>query len=241
MSDKPVPLIGVNASLQKNGNGWYKVPLNYVHAIYEAGAIPLLFPCCPDPLMLNRYLDRVDGMLFTGGDDYPAELSKVEAHPKAEYMEERRAETDLLLMKMLLEERNIPLLGICAGHQLLALASGGKLIQHLNNAELHGFGREVEHEVGITGGKWLKSIFNTKHFIVNSYHHQAVREDAFPPGLVISAMSPDGVIEAMERPGERFVLSVQWHPERIADKWHKMMLFHYFIQKCLESKRAEKG
>ncbi|MDD3094837.1 MAG: gamma-glutamyl-gamma-aminobutyrate hydrolase family protein [Candidatus Neomarinimicrobiota bacterium] len=232
MNEIKRPFIGINASFQKNGSGWYKVPLNYVHAVYEAGAIPLIFPCLPDAAVLNTYLDELDGVLFTGGDDYPAAWSGEKPHPESGYMDMRRAETDMMLMKMLLEERDIPVLGICAGHQLLALASGGKLIQHLDEAETHGFHRETEHPVEICGGKWLKSIFNTKHLVVNSYHHQAVRSDAFPSGLLIAAKSKDGVIEAMERPGERFVLSVQWHPERIADKEHKLMLFRYFVEKC---------
>jgi putative glutamine amidotransferase len=228
------PVIGINSTYEQNAHRWYKIPVNYVRAVYEAGAFPLIFPCEPDIETLNTYLDAVDGMLFSGGDDYPPELYGQSPGEEAEYMDQHRAQTDLLLMKTVLGSRNMPVLGICAGHQLLAISTGATIIQHVKNPGLHGHHKETEHPVNIKGGKWLKSIFKAPLLVVNSYHHQAVDQDAFPSEYEISAFSEDGLVEAMEYRGKRFILGVQWHPERIQNALHKKLLFDFFIKKCTD-------
>lgn len=231
-NDKPI--IGINSTHEHNAHRWFKIPVNYVNAVLQAGGIPLILPCIPDKDLIKDYLDRLDGILFTGGDDYPPHLYGEEPEAESEFMDSQRAETDMLLMETALNEYQIPLLGICAGHQLLAIANGGKLIQNVKNTSVHGHHEETTHPVIIKDGKWLKSIFNATSLVVNSYHHQAVSEFSFPSGYEVSAMSEDGLIEAMEFRGARFVLGVQWHPERIKDLLHKNRLFGFYIQKCRE-------
>lgn len=234
MATQTRPVIGINSTYYRDAHAWYKVPVNYPNAVYQAGGLPLIFPCDPDPDKLKAYIGKIDGMLFCGGDDYPPDLYGEEPHAASEFIERQRAETDVMLMRMLLEDADIPILAICAGHQLLAIASGAKLIQHIDHPEMHGHRGETTHPIDIIGGKWLKTIFNAPSIVVNSYHHQAVRRDDLPSALEISAASPDGLIEAMEYRGKRFILGVQWHPERIRDTNHKKMLFEFFINMTRE-------
>lgn len=231
------PVIGINSSYEQNAHRWYKIPANYVDAVYQAGALPLIIPCDADKTLLKKYLDNIDGILFSGGDDYPPSYYGEVPAAESEFMDARRAETDLLLMKTVLNEYEMPVLGICAGHQLLAIANGAKLNQHVKNPDIHGHHKETTHSVSINDGKWLKSIFNESTLVVNSYHHQAVSEISFPSDYLLSASSEDGVIEAMEFRGTRFILGVQWHPERIKDVMHKKMLFAFFVEKCSEYRK----
>lgn len=229
------PVIGVNASYLEDEHRWYRVPENYIRAIYDCGGLPLIFPCTADRDMLEAYIARTDGMLFTGGADYPPSRYGENPHALTAPMNERRADTDMLLADMVLNGTGLPVLGICAGHQLLAIAGGGKLIQHLDTAAAHAGNHDKSHTVDIKDGKWLKSIFNTTSIIVNSNHHQAVDPQHVPGNYDISAVSrSDGVIEAMEMRGERFVLGLQWHPERVDDQDHRRAIFEFFIEKTRE-------
>ncbi|MCD6337194.1 MAG: gamma-glutamyl-gamma-aminobutyrate hydrolase family protein [Candidatus Neomarinimicrobiota bacterium] len=230
------PKIGINSTYMEDAHKWYKVPINYVNAVYYAGGLPVILPCNPNNDELDAYLAEIDGMVFTGGADYPADLYGDVSDENAELMDNKRTETDLLLVKKVMEETDIPVLGICAGHQLLAIAHGAKLIQHLPNASRHEKTGDTSHSVTIKGGKWLKSIFNEGSIIVNSNHHQAVKEDHFPSDFEITARADDKVIEAMEFKGERFVLGIQWHPERTQDKEHTKKIFDFFIKMTRERK-----
>ena len=236
MKQNTCPKIGINSTYMEDAHKWYKVPINYVNAVYNSGGLPVILPCNPSPEELDVYLAEIDGMLFTGGADYPADVYGDKLDEKAEPMDNRRADTDLLLVKKVMEETDLPVLGICAGHQLLAIAQGGKLIQHIPNAPYHEKTGDTTHSVKIKGGKWLKSVFNEGSIIVNSNHHQAVKEDHFPSDFEITARADDNVIEAIEFKGERFVLGVQWHPERIKDIEHTKKIFDYFIEMTRERK-----
>ena len=230
------PKIGVNSTYMEDAHKWYKVPVNYINAIYRSGGLPVILPCDPDEAELDAYLKELDGMLFTGGADYPSDLYGDDADEHAEPMDNRRAETDLMLVRKVMNETDLPVMGICAGHQLLGISYGGKLIQHLPNAGDHAKTGDTEHSITIKGGKWLKSIFKADSIIVNSNHHQAVRGDKIPDGFEIVAHADDGVIEAMEYKGDRFVLGVQWHPERTRNVEHTQKIFDYFIEKTRERK-----
>ncbi len=223
------PIIGINSTYYADAHRWYKVPVNYVNAVYEAGGLPLIFPCKPSKEELSVYLEQVDGMLFVGGADYPADLYDDTVHGRSLPMNVERAETDIMLMKMVLNETDLPVLGICAGHQLLAISNGGKLIQHIDSVDKHEKPGDIYHKIEIKGGKWLKSIFNRSSIIVNSNHHQVVAPEHFPSEYDITACSPEGLIEAMEYKGDRFILGLQWHPERIDNEEHKRAIFEYFI------------
>ena len=230
------PKIGINSTFMEDSHKWYKVPITYINAVYQSGGLPVILPSDPDPDLLADYIKELDGIVFTGGDDYPASLYGESADDHEDPIHPRRVETDMMLAKMVMEKSDIPILGICVGHQLLALAYGGKLVHHLPNGTYHAVTGDTEHPIDIKGGKWLKSIFNAESIIVNSNHHQAVREDHFPDEFIVTARAEDKVIEAIELPGERFVLGVQWHPERAKDKEHTKTIFDYFIDMTRERK-----
>ncbi|MFA6618356.1 MAG: gamma-glutamyl-gamma-aminobutyrate hydrolase family protein [Candidatus Neomarinimicrobiota bacterium] len=228
------PIIGINSSYMETAHKWYKVPINYINAVFAAGGLPFILPCNPSEDELDAYIENLDGMLFTGGADYPSYMYGDKIDKSVEPMHNRRADTDSLLVKKVIQNTDIPVLGICAGHQLLAIAHGGKLIQHLPNAPYHEKRGDTEHSVEIKGGKWLKSIFKEGSINVNSNHHQAIMEHPPVEGFEVVARAEDGVIEAIEYIGERYILGLQWHPERTKDKEHTKMIFDHFIGKIKE-------
>ena len=233
------PKIGINSTYFEDAHKWYKVPISYINAVYQAGGLPVILPCDPDEAMINEYFKELDGIVFTGGDDYPASLYGEIAGEHEDPIHPRRVETDMMLMRKVINESEMPVLGICVGHQLMAIAYGGKLVHHLPNGKFHAVTGDTEHSVEIKGGKWLKSIFKAESIIVNSNHHQAVREDHFPKEFEVTARAEDGVIEAIEMRNKRFVLGVQWHPERAKNKEHTRTIFEYFIEKTRERKTTE--
>lgn len=228
------PIIGINSSYMEDAYKWYKVPINYINAIYAAGGLPLIMPCDPSEDQLHAYIENLDGMVFTGGADYPSFMYGELVNESVEPMHNRRADTDIFLVKTIIQETNIPVLGICAGHQLLAIAHGGKLIQNLPNVACHEKPGDTEHSIEIKGGKWLKSIFKEGSINVNSNHHQAIMENPPVKDFEVVARAEDGVIEAIEYTGERYILGLQWHPERTKDTEHTKMIFNHFIGQIKE-------
>lgn len=214
------PVIGVNMNgrdvSEHSGRVMYEVQNLYVDPILAAGGFPLLIPPVEQSGVLEQYLEKVDAMLFIGGKDYAPELYGEK--PVQETDRTRvRPMCDPELMKMTLERR-LPLLGICAGCQLLAILSGGTLIQHLPNVEDHCNG--VFHSAEITEEGVLSRTLGLRKgdsFHVNSYHHQSVKTDTLPPGLRVTARAFDGSIEAIEQTGDVLTLGVQFHPERMPE------------------------
>lgn len=233
------PLIGVNSTYYEDNHKWYKVPINYLNAIFDAGGLPVVVPCKADEKTLKTYLQSLDAMVFTGGDDYPPEWSGGKIDDKTEVMVGDRAETDRMLVKKAIEDYNMPVLGICAGHQLLALYYGEKLDLHIKDAERHGGKQDTTHSVSLTDESRLKSIFKQDTIIVNSNHHQAVHADLTSSEIKVTAWSEDGIIEAIESNTPRFVLGVQWHPERVKNKEHTQKLFNKLILEANERKLTE--
>jgi len=231
------PVIGINTEFdppQEKTRDRYRLNANYVERVREAGGLPLLVPCVEDKKTLKAYLQKVDGFLFTGGPDYPPEFYGEKIGEKTKPMNTRRARADIFLAREAIHKMKIPVLGICAGAQLINIACGGKLIQHLPNAKKHiciGPHEDSVHPADITGGRIIAGLFGKGRITVNSSHHQAVDPDFLPETLQVSALSDDGVVEAVEpaRPG-RFLLGVQWHPERINDIPHRKKLFAAFIK-----------
>ncbi len=165
------PTIGIN--LDVTADGWLRMglPAAYPDAVVEAGGRPRLVPAIEDEQLLREEVDGVDAFLFMGGPDYPPSLYGEPPHAKTNPMHERRAAVDMLLAGLVLR-RGIPVLGICGGCQLLNIAMGGKLVQHLDRAEAHAGGQR--HEVELSSGSRLARIFGALRIAVNSYHHQAV-------------------------------------------------------------------
>lgn len=196
----------------------------YINALYEQGALPLLIPSFEDKEILSSYLKMVSAVIIIGGNDYPPQLYGAEQHPLTEPMELRRARSDFYLVELCLEQRK-PLLGICAGMQLLNIFFGGKLIQHLDNLDFH-FG-EKYHRTRIENSRWLPQILNKTDQMVNSNHHQAVDPQNLGKGLTPVAFAEDGCIEALEYKSEHMILGIQWHPERITDLDHRKRVFEF--------------
>lgn len=224
------PLVLINSNYQPGKWPKYDIPANYFHAVYEFGGLPLIAPARNDEKLLSEYAAIADGFLFTGGADYPPELYHEPYHPKTERMTMNRAETDLQLARFALESGK-PILAICAGHQLMQISTGGTLIQHLDTEQVHT--DEAYHPVILEENSLLFRLFERSQITVNSSHHQAVHPNTVSERFRIIAKAHDGTIEAMENSaGGQWILSLQWHPERITDADHRRRIFSEFMSQC---------
>ena len=237
------PLIGVtpdfNAGDRKEWGGrepTYFLRARYVRAIEDLGGIPLVLPLVADLDARRRLLTHIDGLLLTGsGPDLAPELYGERQQYKFHVMSQRRA-TFELEMAQLARAADLPLLGICGGMQALNVAFGGSLyqdigaqqsrpLQHRQSASA----TQLSHAVKIAPKSLLHRIVKTVSLRVNSSHHQSVKEVA--PSLTASAVAPDGIIEAIESPSQRFLLGVQWHPEFLFDRHQRhRLLFDAFLK-----------
>ncbi len=199
---------------------FYALRENYCAAVSRAGGLPLLLPHEPD--LAEAYVARLDGLLVTGGDfDVdPAIFGANARHPSVK-TKDRRTAFELAATRAALA-RDLPLLGICGGQQLLQVVLGGGLIQHIPDEVEGALAHEqpnprVEpgHPVALVPGTLLHRICGRETMAVNSAHHQAAREPG--EGVVVNARAPDGVIEGIEATAHRFCLGVQWHPEYEVD------------------------
>jgi len=225
----PLPVIGISSDLKlEEGRLRVRVPVDYIDAVVEAGGLPLIIPATLPPELLREHVARCDGILFMGGEDYPPDWYGQTPHPKTQIMHPVRAAADRELMQAALS-RGLPVLAICGGHQLLNIACGGTLIQHVENATEHG-GSNV-HTVTIRGGRILRKLFGEGPIQIISHHHQAVPDDGVGDGLIVTARADDGTIEALEGADPKtFLLGVQWHPERDREGQHRKTLFRAFVR-----------
>ena len=162
-------------------------------------------------------IDGLDGLILTSGLDVEPERYREERHPKVKHTDGNRDEFELAVVRAALAA-DLPVLAICRGHQLLNVAFGGKLLQHIeSNAHRADFKAEGMpsswHSVRLEAGSRLSELFGADEIEVNSRHHQAVTPDTLAQGLQPVASSPDGLIEAVESRSHRWVIGVQWHPE----------------------------
>jgi len=188
---------------------------NYAWALVRTGLLPTLAPTLPAQLA-PALLDGVDGVVFSGGVDIDPALFGQPPHPHLGVVDAERDAFELALYHAA-RERDLPILGICRGIQLVAVAEGGTLHQHLADVpgahqhEQGDRGGDPLHAVRLTGPSVLAELFGADAVTVNSHHHQAV--DAPPGGFRVTARASDGVVEALEAEEGSFVLAVQWHPE----------------------------
>ena len=232
------PVIGLTLDSEPAG-GWSKLPWyalrqNYFSAVIAAGGLPVALPHHPE--LADTYLDEVDGLLVTGGafDVDPAFWGDEPVHPKVT-LKPGRTDFELAATRAALA-RNKPVLGICGGQQLLAVAFGGTLIQHIPDEVADALAHEQPnprtepgHEVTIAEGSMLARIVRRARMAVNSAHHQAVATPG--QGAIVNATAPDGVVEGIEHPGYRFALGVQWHPEYAVDSADPLIL-SAFVEAC---------
>jgi putative glutamine amidotransferase len=240
------PIIGINMSYEvfaghkpddvPRFRDAYKTYISYADAIRESGGIALLLPPFKDLNYLDSYLSMVHGFVFTGGDDYPPSLYNEEKHPKTKVIHQRRVNADIYIAEKMLAG-NKPILGICGGVQLIAIACGGRIIQHIKNVSMHNKKSKIldsAHGITVERESLLYSILGSTEIQVNSAHHQAVDPEQPGKHLRVTATAPDGTIESLEleNPEGRFLLGVQWHPERMGDEQHRRSLFNSFIERA---------
>lgn len=236
-------LIGV--TLDSEGSGgyserpWYALRQNYCEAISATGAAPLCLP--HDVAAVNDYLAICAGIVVTGGGfDVDPNLYGVSTLHETVLLKPARTTFELALIRGALDLKK-PILGICGGEQILAVALGGTLLQHIPDdvamaldhspkGAIHDpSGTAPSHVIDIVPGSLLHRIIKVGRMGVNSSHHQAVRDAG--PVLHVSAVAPDSVIEAVEHPDHPFCLGVQWHPEyyRCAED---RQIFAAFVRAC---------
>lgn len=195
-------VIGVTADVV---GGAAQVTGPYLDMVVAAGGVPVVLP--PHAHLRAAMLDRLDGVVITGGDDIDVSPFGVALHPQARCMAPERQAAEFALLDALDARPDLPVLGICLGMQLMGVHRGSPLVQHLADvlpdADRHRNG--AEHAIEAVAGSGLVSG------PVRSYHHQALAEAR---GFDVVARSDDGVIEAIRDPARRFCLGVQWHPER---------------------------
>ena len=214
------PIIGITLDSEQQGSysnfPWYALRENYIEAVSSAGGLPLALPHELD--WVERYLNLIDGLVITGGnfDVDPALFGDNNRHASVT-TKKNRTEFEFIMAKGALS-RNIPVLGICGGQQLLHVVLGGRLIQHIPDAierplahEQSNPRNEPGHEVFVNKGTLLHRIVCADVLAVNSAHHQAALDE--PDGVTVNARAADGVIEGIEAHAYNFCLGVQWHPE----------------------------
>ncbi|WP_420345310.1 gamma-glutamyl-gamma-aminobutyrate hydrolase family protein [Pelagibius sp.] len=214
------PLVGITLDSEPAGGWskfpWYALRQNYTAAVIEAGGLPVLLP--HEAAQAEAYLERIDALMITGGafDVDPALFGDSHRHETVHTKDARTAFEAAVTRGAL--ERDMPVLGICGGQQLLNVVLGGSLIQHIPDEVEAALAHEqpnprdeAGHDVALTGDSLLRDICRAEVLPVNSAHHQAVKAPG--RGLRVNAVAPDGVIEGIEAPDYRFCLGVQWHPE----------------------------
>jgi putative glutamine amidotransferase len=218
------PAIGICAALLNAKWGAWSRPAvllaySYIEALQRAGALTLMVP--PDPALVDDpddLLDRIDGLVLAGGSDIDPAAYGAEAHPKTNNVPSDRDRVEIALARRA-TARDMPVLGICRGMQVLNVAFGGTLIQHLPDVLGHEEHRRApgsfdgaDHDVLLTPGSRAALAAGEDLHATKSHHHQAV--DVVGDGLVVTGTSTlDELPEAIEAPDRRFVLGVQWHPE----------------------------
>jgi putative glutamine amidotransferase len=211
------PVVGITAYLIAAKFGSWDtesalVPADYVRAVERAGGRPLLVP--PSTEGIDETLDAVDGLIFSGGSDIDPELYGSEPHPETGEAHRVRDDGELALLNAALE-RDMPVLAICRGSQLLNVVRGGDLVQHLPDVVGHDGHKEIptvfsEHGVTIDEGTMLHGLVG-EHSPVKSHHHQGFGRVG--DGLRVAAHAEDGTPEALEATDASFALGVLWHPE----------------------------
>ena len=192
-----------------------------------------------DPDLALAYAERIDGLVISGGDfDVdPLHFGDNSRHATVK-TKDRRTDFEFAVTAAALA-RDMPVLGICGGQQLLHVALGGRLIQHIPEAVPNALAHEqpnprdeAGHDVDVVEGTLLHDIVGATRLAVNSAHHQAAADE--PDGVIINARAPDGVIEGIEAPAQRFCIGVQWHPEFIINDGDRK-LFAAFVEAARQS------
>lgn len=233
------PVIGIISHIDtaRSPLGTSSLGNTYVNSIEAVGGMPIILPCYINADNMDDYLKLCDGFLFSGGIDISPSYYNEEPHLKLGATDLALDEGQITFMRKVLEA-NIPVLGICRGHQVLTVATGGTLYQDLSEHE----GTYIKHSQETVNGNYSHKIYfepgSILHSIFgdwtygNSYHHQATK--SIGPDVRITAYSEDRIPEAIQIGSKAFALGVQWHPEAMYAHGDERMrpLFEAFIQAC---------
>lgn len=228
------PVIGITCGSSDTNPSRYETPSDYARSVERAGGLPILLPFRVDLGVVPELLDLVDGVIFSGGNDLDPSLYGESLHSRAVLVDVQRQTFELALIAEA-ERRRTPMLGICLGSQLMNVHRGGSLHQFLPDLSRdaavehrHLGDHAYRHPVAITGGTVLADVLGAPSVQANSRHKQAVNR--LGRGLRVSAVAPDGVIEAFEDPTMPMFLAVQWHPENLtADSPDHLKLFERLV------------
>lgn len=222
--DANKPIIGVNLDVSGEDSKELRIPMRYAQAIIKAGGIPVLIPPMPEST-LDTVLKHIDGIVMIGGDDYPPSLYKQTPDPTTTVMDSERSQFDMELAHRVLRDDDLPVLGICAGCQALNIAAGGDLIQDIpkhnpqsavHHASEKGYRHGSNlHAVLLDKDCRLSKLLQTTKLNVLSSHHQSV--DKVGENLKVVGSADDGIVEAIEGKGDRWLVGLQWHPEKDYD------------------------
>ena len=227
----------------RNEDGHFFLPSEYVDSVRRSGACPILLP--PGAEDLDSWLELVDGIIFPGGGDIEPSRYGGGEHETIYMVDPERDATEFALLEKVLDS-GLPTLGICRGTQLLNVALGGTLVDHLPDH----VGEEIAHSlppreptphaIRVEKGSGLAEILGKTEFDAESWHHQAIREIA--PGLTAVAQAPDGTIEAVEKKDHPWLYAVQWHPELTAEKDPvQQRLFNALTEAALAARKSATG
>lgn len=229
-------LIGITAKFDEKTN-LSGISDNYVKAVRRAGGAALLMPIISTKEEAEALINAIDGLILSGGGDVNPARYGEETLPCCGTIDFNRDQSELLLLDAALR-RNIPVLGICRGVQVLNVGLGGTLYQDIatqrENSLFHPAyddAYEVKHTVSIASGTKLMDAIGQSEIGVNTCHHQAIKEPG--KGMIVSARSADGLIEGVETDDGRYILGIQWHPECLQEKHDEALaIFKAFIAHC---------
>ncbi len=234
------PRIGIPCQFNDEANTRRHVTLisqnaSYVQCVIDAGGVSLPIPPTLPDAMLREIYEDLDGLLLAGGVDMGPALYGEPPHARLGRQDPARDHVELELTRWALAD-GLPLFGICRGIQMLNVAAGGSLYQDISSqvegALQHPNGKAprdaITHTVRVTPGSKLHAILGEAEVGVNSLHHQAVKRIA--AGFIVTAESPDGLVEAMEGVDQPFCLAVQWHPEELTELPGMRALFRAFVE-----------
>jgi len=209
----------------------------YYLAVQDTGAVPVILPNIEKLSLVDEYVEVLDGLLLAGGGDVHPSFFSERIRAKNLSIKIERDRFEMALAKKALRKK-LPILGICRGFQVINIALGGTIFQDLSLRKEKTLNHKPEkvirfkrkHKVKIKEDSKLYSIVKEKQILVNTSHHQIIKDVA--PGLSASAWSEDGVIEALEGKGKEFLISVQWHPEAMLKHPSSRALFRAFVKAC---------
>jgi putative glutamine amidotransferase len=207
--------------------------LTYTQAVQEAGGVAVVVPAHGFVDDTEALVDRLDGLIFSGGPDLDPDVYDHPRHPQLGPDVDRVSDEYELALQRLAAERDVPVLGICRGMQALNVSRGGTLHQHLPDRSTleHNQGHasfEHAHPVSVAAGSLLHRLTGASTLEVNSYHHQAV--DRLGAGLQVCAVASDSTVEAIWDPSARFCLGVQWHPEVLTHSDRHAPVIQAFVE-----------